>query len=257
MRTLIDFNADAGESFGRWRLGADRQLMPFLTSVNVACGWHAGDPMTMRESVRLAKEHGVAVGAHPGLPDLVGFGRRALALDPAEATAACLYQVGALQALAAGDGVGVAHVKPHGALYGMTMRDDALARAIVEGVMGIDPSLIIVLLAGPTADLASSMGARVAREAFADLEYDDAGHIIIERDPQAKDPEASAQKAIDILNGTVRTTSGKNIEVDADTVCIHGDRPNAVDIAVAIRARFAREGVTVRPMGDVLAARVV
>jgi 5-oxoprolinase (ATP-hydrolysing) subunit A len=254
MRTLIDFNADAGESFGRWGLGADALLIPHMSSVNVACGWHAGDPMTMRRSIRHAKQSGVALGAHPGLPDLAGFGRRAMALSPEEAATACLYQLGALTALASAEGVDIAHVKPHGALYGMTLRDPACTEAITKAVMSVDSSLILVLLAGPTADQARQMGARVAREAFADLDYDDNGHIIIEPDPQAKDPGRCAQQAIDVLNGAVTSTSGKRIDVDADTICIHGDRPNAVEIAKAIRDRFAAEKVTVARMAEVIAA---
>lgn len=252
MRRLVDFNADAGESFGRWKLGADEQLIPQMTSVNVACGWHAGDPATMLRSVRCAKRNGVALGAHPGLPDLTGFGRRAMALRPDEAAAATLYQLGALQAIAASEGVEVAHVKPHGALYGMTLRDPACTEAIVAAVRSVAPRLIMVLLAGHTAEHAAGLGARVAREGFADLDYDDDGHIIIEPDPQAKDPERCAQQAIDILGGRVTSVSGKQIDVDADTVCIHGDRPNAVDIAAAIRRRFEAEGVRVAPMAEVI-----
>jgi len=252
MRTLVDFNADAGESFGRWRLGADAELIPHMSSVNVACGWHAGDPTTMRRSIRYAKENGVALGAHPGLPDLTGFGRRAMALSPEEAATACLYQFGALRALADAEGVPVRHVKPHGALYGMTLRDPASTEAITNAIMAVDPALIVVLLAGPTAQQAREMGARVAREAFADLDYDDNGHIIIEPDPQAKDPERCAQQAVDVLNGAVNSTSGKRIDVDADTICIHGDRPNAVDIAKAIRSRFAAEGVRIATMDEVI-----
>ena len=252
MRTLIDFNADAGESFGRWRLGADAALIPHMSSVNVACGWHAGDPMTMRRSIRHAKENGVALGAHPGLPDLAGFGRRAMALSPEEAATTCLYQLGALRALASAEDVDVVHVKPHGALYGMTLRDPACTEAIASAVMAVDPALILVLLAGPTADQARQLGARVAREAFADLDYDDNGHIIIEPDPQAKDPGRCAQQAIDVLNGAVTSTSGKRIDVDADTICIHGDRPNAVEIAKAIRVRFAAEKVGVATMAEVI-----
>jgi UPF0271 protein len=252
MRTLVDFNADAGESFGRWRLGADAALIPHMSSVNVACGWHAGDPMTMRRSIRYAKESGVALGAHPGLPDLTGFGRRAMALSPEEAATACLYQLGALRALAAADGVDVRHVKPHGALYGMTLRDPACTEAITNAILSVDPALILVLLAGPTAEQGRKLGARVAREAFADLDYNDDGHIIIEPDPQAKDPGRCAQQAIDVLGGAVTSVSGKRIDVDADTICIHGDRPNAVDIAAAIRSRFAAEGVRVATMGEVI-----
>lgn len=254
MRTLVDFNADAGESFGRWRLGADAELIPHMSSVNIACGWHAGDPMIMRQSIRYAKESGVALGAHPGLPDLTGFGRRAMALSPEEAATACLYQFGALQALASAEGVTVRHVKPHGSLYGMTLRDPACTEAITNAVLSVDPELIVVLLAGPTAEYGKRLGARVAREAFADLDYDDDGHIIIEPNPPAKDPGRCADQAISILNGTVTTTSGKRIDVDADTICIHGDRPNAVGIATEIRRRFQAEGVRVAAMSEVITA---
>ena len=252
MRTLVDFNADAGESFGRWKLGADAQLIPHMSSVNIACGWHAGDPMIMRQSIRYAKQSGVALGAHPGLPDLTGFGRRAMALSPEEAATACLYQLGALQALASAEGVNVRHVKPHGALYGMTLRDPAYTEAIIHAVLSVDPELIVVLLAGPTAEHGKRLGARVAREAFADLDYDDDGHIIIEPNPPAKDPSRCAEQAIGILNGTLTTTSGKQLDVDADTICIHGDRPNAVDIAAEIRRRFEAEGVRVAAMNEVI-----
>ncbi|WP_314178480.1 LamB/YcsF family protein [Streptomyces winkii] len=254
MKTLIDLNADAGESFGRWRLGHDEELLPLVSSVNVACGWHAGDPAIMRRSVRLAGEHGTALGAHPGLPDLAGFGRRALALSPDEAADACLYQYGALRAFADAHGVRVTHVKPHGAFYGLTMRDPAVADAVADAVAGVDPDAVVVLLAGPTAERVAARGVRVAREAFADLEYDDEGRIIIEPDPPAKDPRACADKAADILNGHVTTVGGHRVEVDADTVCVHGDRPNAVDVATAIRERFTADGVTVEPMAAVLGA---
>jgi len=255
MKTLIDLNADAGESFGRWRLGDDEHLLPLVSSVNVACGWHAGDPATMRRSVELAKTSGTALGAHPGLPDLVGFGRRPMALSPSDAADACLYQYGALRGFADSLGVPITHVKPHGSLYGLTMRDPDVADAIADAVASLGGDLITVLLAGPTADRVAARGVRVAREAFADLEYDDEGEIIIEPDPRAKDVAACVDKAVGILNGTVTTVGGKRVAVDADTICVHGDRPNAVEIATAIRERFAAEGVTIAPMAEVLSRR--
>lgn len=253
MKKLIDLNADAGESFGRWALGHDEELLPMVSSVNVACGWHAGDPATMRRSVRLAGSGGTALGAHPGLPDLAGFGRRSMALSPQEAADMCVYQYGALRAFAEGAGVAVEHVKAHGALYGLSLREPEVAAAIADAVTA--RGMITVLLAGPTADRAQARGARVAREAFADLEYNDDGTIIIEPDPAPKDPQACADKALGVLRGSVRSTSGKEIAVDADTICIHGDRPNAVDVAEAITRAFAEEGVRMAPMADVLAAR--
>ncbi len=255
MKTLIDLNADAGESFGRWKLGDDAALIPQVSSVNVACGWHAGDPATMRRSVELATANGVALGAHPGLPDLAGFGRRSMALSPTEAADACLYQYSALRGFAEAAGARLAHVKPHGALYGLTLRDADVATAIAESVTRVDPDVLMVLLAGPTAERVLAGGYRVAREAFADLDYDDNGHIIIEPNPEAKDPSVCAQQAIDVLNGGVTSINGKALDVDADTVCLHGDRPNAPEIAREIRARFQQHSVRVAPMRDVLAAR--
>jgi 5-oxoprolinase (ATP-hydrolysing) subunit A len=243
VQTLVDLNADAGESLGRWRLGHDAALMEHVTSVNVACGFHASDPVTMRDSVRTAARTGTAIGAHPGLPDLVGFGRRRMALRPDEAAQIVLYQVGALQATARAEGVEVAHVKPHGALYGMALTDDEITAAITDAVMRLDPDLRIFWLAGPTADLARSLGAPVVREGFADLEYDDDGRIIVEPDPQAKDPEAVAQQAVDLLEGHVTSNSGRHLEVEVDTICLHGDRPNAVEVCEAIVRRFDDLGV--------------
>ena len=251
MRTLVDLNADAGESFGRWRLGDDERLIPLVTSVNVACGWHAGDAATMRCSVELAAEGGTAVGAHPGFPDLAGFGRRALAMTPREAADACLYQFGALRAVADSLGVPVRHVKPHGALYGLTLRDPAAAEAVADAVQSADPEVRVVLLAGPTADQVAERGYRVVREAFADLDYDDNGHIIIEPNPEAKDPQVCADQVMSILNGSVKSVNGTSVPVDAETICLHGDRPNAVEVAEAILDRCATGGVRRAPMVEV------
>lgn len=255
MKKLIDLNADAGESFGRWQLGDDARLLPLVSSVNVACGWHAGDPATMRRSVELAKAHGTALGAHPGFPDLVGFGRRAMMMLPQQAADACLYQLGALKGFADAHGVDVTHVKPHGAFYGLTLRDPEVTDAIAEAVTASGHGLIVVLLAGPTAEKVADRGVRVAREAFADLDYDDNGHIIIEPDPAAKDPRACADQAVAILAGQVTSTSGKPVPVDADTICVHGDRPNAVEIARTIRERFTAEGVAISTMTEVIDRR--
>ncbi|MEB3366715.1 LamB/YcsF family protein [Saccharopolyspora mangrovi] len=256
MRTVIDLNADAGESFGRWRLGDDARLIPLVTSVNIACGWHAGDPATMSRSVELARDGGTAIGAHPGLPDLTGFGRRAMALSPAEAAQACLYQFGALQAIAAHHGLTLAHVKPHGALYGLTIKDAAVAEAVVEAFATAAPGVRVVLLAGPVSERLAERGFPVVREAFADLDYDNAGHIIIEPDPKPKPPDACADQAEAVLRGEVRSVEGNPVQVDADTICLHGDRSNAVEIAEAIRGRFASAGVRLAPMTEVADARV-
>ncbi|WP_019854610.1 LamB/YcsF family protein [Actinopolyspora mortivallis] len=255
MRTLVDLNADAGESFGRWTLGSDEQLIPLVTSVNIACGWHAGDPATMYRTLSLAREAGVSVGAHPGMPDLAGFGRRAMALTPKEAAEACLYQFGALRGIADHVGVPVNHVKPHGALYGLTLRDEAVADAVVDAVATAAPDTHVVLLAGPTAQRVWDNGYPVVREAFADLEYDDNGHIVIEPVPRAKSPQQCAEQAMAILRGELVSMNGRTLDVDADTICVHGDRPNAAEIAETIRARFEEAGVETAPMATVLAKR--
>ncbi|RKT89140.1 UPF0271 protein [Saccharopolyspora antimicrobica] len=251
MRTLVDLNADAGESFGRWRLGDDARLIPLVTSVNIACGWHAGDPATMSRSVELALAGGTSLGAHPGFPDLVGFGRRALVMSPAEAANACLYQFGALRAIADAHGATIAHVKPHGALYGLTMKDEGVAEAVVEAIATAAPGVRVVLIAGPVADRLHERGFPVVREAFADLDYDDSGHIIIEPEPRPRSPQHCADQAIAVLRGEVTSAAGTAIAVDADTICLHGDRPNAVEVAQAIRDRFDAECVRLAPMAEV------
>lgn len=255
MRTLVDFNADAGESFGRWRLGDDENLIPLVSSVNVACGWHAGDAATMRRSVETAKAGGVAVGAHPGFPDLTGFGRRALAMAPQEAADACLYQYGALRAIADRAGVRVEHVKPHGALYGLSIRDERVAREIAEAMWAAAPDVAVVMLAGATADRFAGEGFPVVREAFADLDYDDGGTIIIDPASEAKDPQRCAEQAVAALRGEVASVNGQAIAVDADTVCVHGDRPNSVEIARAVRDRLVAGGVRISRMAEVVAQR--
>ena len=245
MRT-IDINADSGESFGRWRLGADEELAPLVTSVNVACGWHAGDPATMSHSIDLAGRFGLALGAHPGLPDLVGFGRRSIALTPDEAAQGVLYQYGALKALADAQGVPVTHVKPHGSLYGLLSRDDAAADAVADAVAAIDPNLLLVLEAGHPAQRQRDRGRSVVAEAFCDLDYSDDGHIIIDPESRRRDPTRCAQQAADILAGTVTSVNGVEISITAESICLHGDRPGAVDNARAVIERVRAEGHELR-----------
>lgn len=248
MTRTIDINADAGESFGRWPLGADVELAPLISSINVACGWHAGDPGTMARSVQLAKEHDLALGAHPGFPDLVGFGRRSMAFSPTEAAQAVLYQYGALRALADAAGVRVAHVKPHGSLYGLLSRDDDVADAVADAVAAADPELLIVLEAGHTAERQRERGHNVVPEAFADLEYTDDGHIIIDPENRKRDPQWCADQTGDILSGRVRSTTGVESALSAETICLHSDRPGAVENARAVIERVRAEGFEIRPI---------
>ncbi|WP_435203302.1 LamB/YcsF family protein [Janibacter sp. GS2] len=246
----IDLNADGGESFGRWKLGADEELAPLISSINVACGWHAGDPGTMARSVALAKQHDIALGAHPGFPDLTGFGRRAMAFSPAEAAQAVLYQTGALRALADQQDVPLRHVKPHGSLYGLLMKDDDVADAVADAVGELDSSLTLLLEAGDCAERQRARGHRVAAEAFADLEYTDDGHIIIDPSNQRRDPQWCADQAARVLAGSVVSAQGVETTIRADTICLHSDRPGAEDNAHAVVERITSAGWTIVPLHD-------
>lgn len=246
----IDLNADGGESFGRWELGADTELAPMISSINVACGWHAGDPANMARSVALARGHGIGLGSHPGFPDLTGFGRRAMAFSPEEAAQAVLYQTGALRAFADHQGVALQHVKPHGSLYGLLMKDDAVADAVADAVGTLDPSLFIVLEAGPCAERQRERGHKVAAEAFADLEYTDDGHIIIDPRNQRRDPQWCADQAGRALEGRVRSAAGVETSIRADTICLHSDRPGAEENARAVVDRITSTGWTIRSLRE-------
>jgi len=253
----IDINADLGESYGRWELGVDEQLAPLVTSVSVACGYHAGDAGTMRRACAIARESGVALGAHPGLPDRLGFGRREMAVAAADVFDYCAYQIGALQAIARCEGIRVEHVKPHGALYTMAARRPEILDAIVRCVLAVVPSLILVVLAGEQAGEAERLGARVAREAFIDLDYDDDGRLVLEARKQARSPDGVAQRARLAAEGRIVTVSGAEIPVSADTLCLHGDGPNVLDLARSVGAALRATGVCPRPLRDVLAARAM
>jgi UPF0271 protein len=253
--SLMDLNADLGESFGNWPMGDDEGLLPLVSSASAACGFHAGDPSTMRRSVQLARDAGVSLGAHPGFPDLLGFGRRELAATAAEIADYVTYQVGALSAFAQAEGVKLAHVKPHGALYPRAARDVAVAVAITDAMHAIDPGLMLILPPSPGAERAVAAGATVALEAYVDLDYDADGIVRLEKSIGPRDPEAVADRAVEIAGGRVTTDAGKVVEADFATICVHGDGPNAVGLAQAIRTRFAAEGIEVAPLARVLDAR--
>lgn len=250
---MMDINADAGESYGRWSLGNDEGLMDFVTSVSIAAGFHAGDPATMAHSVREAKRHGVQLGVHPGLPDLLGFGRRALAITPDEAADYCVYQLGAVMAFAAREGIAVEHVKPHGALYGMAAKDPELAVSIAQAVREVDNTLLLVLMDGLGAEAAEQTGIKVVREAFPDLDYEDDGTLIIERVKTQRDPDDVAERAIKMANGIIVTKGGLELPTKAQTVCIHGDMANAVRVARRVRECLEAEGISVAPMRSIAA----
>ena len=248
----IDLNADLGESFGRWTLGQDAEMMQSISSANVACGFHAGDPGVMRDTVRLAKAHGVAVGAHPGFPDLVGFGRRNMAASPREVEDLVIYQVGALAGIAAAEGVRLQHVKAHGALYNMAVRDRALADAIARGVAAVDKTLILLGL--PKSELlraGQAAGLPVAAEGFADRSYEPDGSLTPrDRDGAViHDPSAVVRRAVRMARDEVVTaTNGEDIPMYVRTICTHGDTPGAHELTRLLRAGLERDGVKVAPL---------
>lgn len=249
----VDLNADVGESVGPWPMGDDERLIPLVTSVNVACGAHAGDPLTIDRTVRTAAAHGVAVGAHPGYPDLVGFGRRDLDMAPDELEASLVYQVGAVAAFARAAGTQLRHVKPHGALYNLAAREPSVAATIARAVARVSGELVLVGLAGSALlTAASDAGLASAAEAFADRAYEADGTLRSRRRPGAllESPELAAAQALSIVrDGCVMSHDGQVVTVRADTICIHGDTPAAAEFAKAIRAALSSAGVTIVAFG--------
>ena len=248
--TRIDLNCDIGESFGAWTMGDDVGVMPWIASANIACGFHAGDFSTMQQTVLLAKRHGVAIGAHVSLPDLQGFGRREMRVGADEVRAMTLYQLGALAAFTRAAGVRVRHVKPHGALYNMAARDAALADAIARAVRDFDDDLILVGLAGSELPRAGERaGINVAHEAFADRRYQSDGSLTPRREAGAviEDVDAAVAQALAIATrGEIITRDGATIALRADTICVHGDRPDAAIFARRLRESLAAASVSVR-----------
>ena len=248
----VDLNCDLGESFGAYTIGLDDQVIPHVTSVNIACGAHAGDPSVMRNTVRCAHAAGVAIGAHPGYPDLMGFGRRALAMSPNDVYASILYQVGALAAFAKAEGAQLHHVKPHGALYNAAAKDATLAQAIAQAVKDFDDQLILVGLAGSESiTAAQNVGLRTASEFFADRAYQENSALVPRTLTGAVITDK--QKAIErtlraVKEGVVESENGTVIPIAADTICIHGDNPAAVAFAAEIHAALEAAGVTVRAL---------
>ena len=246
----IDINSDLGESFGAYTIGHDAGLMKSITSANVAAGFHAGDPSVLRETIRLAKANGVAVGVHPGFPDLVGFGRRELNVTPAEAEDLVLYQVAAVAGVAAAEGMRVQHVKPHGALFNMAVRNAELSAAIARAVAAIDRSLILFGLPGSEIlDAGRAAGLRVAAEIFADRAYERDGSLMSRRKPGAviHDANAVVSRAVRMVKErSVTASDGSLVPLDADTICVHGDTPGSDELAAMLRAGLEAAGVTVK-----------
>ena len=249
----IDLNSDVGESFGNYKLGLDNEVIPLISSANIACGFHAGDPTVLRRTVALAREHGVAVGAHPGLPDLMGFGRRAMDVSLSEIKDYITYQVGAVQAFAAAEGVKVQHVKPHGALYNMAVQNPAIWETVASVLSELDKDLILFVLGGDNKDEMRAMGAqygiRIALEFFADRAYNPDGSLVSRKTPGAvlKDHDLAAQRVLKMATeGKVMCADGSEIELPADTICVHGDNPAALQLVNKIRQSLTAAGVEIR-----------
>jgi 5-oxoprolinase (ATP-hydrolysing) subunit A len=247
--TSIDLNCDMGESFGAYTIGADAAVMANITSANVACGYHGGDPGVMRRTVRLAREAGVAVGAHPGFPDLLGFGRREMGMAAQDVEDMVLYQIGALAAIAKSEGLRLSHVKPHGALYNMAVTNKALAAAMARAVAAFDPGLIFFALPGSElARAANGVGLQVALEGFADRAYEPDGSLT----PRSRagavihDVDAVLARALRMVSdGIVIASDGSRLDMRIDTICTHGDTPGAQSLTRALRAGLERAGVSV------------
>lgn len=245
----IDLNCDLGESFGSYQMGNDEAILPLITSATIACGFHAGDPSVMRRTVENAIRHNVGIGAHPGLPDLQGFGRREIAISTQEAYDLVIYQIGALQAVAKSLGTTVRHMKAHGALYNMAAKSPDLAEAIVAAAKACDSDLIIVGLAGSAwVDAAKKMDMRIAQEVFADRRYEEDGSLTprSRMDALIEDQQEAVEHVIRMVrDGMVTTRQGTSRPIQADTICIHGDGAHAVEFAQAIRERFLKEGIAI------------
>ncbi len=246
----IDINCDCGESFGNWTLGRDDEIVPRVTTVNVACGFHAGDPVTMRRTIEIARTGGTVVGAHPGLPDLAGFGRRRMAITPEEAYASVVYQAGALKSLLAATGMELHHVKPHGALYLMLNDEKELAEAVARAITDVCP-LPKLYWPAPIEGLALPEAARragidVVPEVYFDLEYDAHGRLVLQRKKIAVDIGRLRRRVSQFVRtGRIDTVDGTTIEVAARSICIHGDGPNAVEVLTAVREVLEEEGVAI------------
>ncbi|NLS03937.1 LamB/YcsF family protein [Rhizobium sp. P32RR-XVIII] len=248
--TAIDLNSDLGESYSAWTMGDDQAMLSIVSSANVACGFHAGDPIGILKTVRAAAEKGVSVGAHVSYPDRVGFGRRDMDVTSAELIADVIYQIGALKGIAAAAGVAVGYVKPHGALYNRIAYDPKQGQAVIDAIKAVDPSLVLMGLANaPILNLAREAGLTVVAEAFADRAYTPDGQLLSRREPGAvlHDTQLIARRMLQLAHeGTLEAIDGTTIKIDAQSICVHGDNPSAVAIAREIRRSFEADGITVR-----------
>ena len=256
MGIRVDLNCDMGESFGNYKIGMDEDIVQYISSANIACGFHASDPLVMEKTIGLCRQAGVAPGAHPGFPDLVGFGRRQMKVTMPELRAMIIYQVGALKAFAEAEGLSLQHVKPHGAMYNMAGKDPQMADAICEGIAAVDPELILLGLSGSAFEgAAARAGLRFAREVFADRAYEEDGSLVARGKDGAMitDEQEAIRRVIHMVKDhKVTAITGKEIAVSPDSICLHGDSPKAVLFAKMIREELTREGIEIAPIAQVI-----
>ncbi len=253
----VDLNSDLGESFGRYTLGMDEEIIPLISSANVACGYHASDPVVMRNTVKTAKAAGIGIGAHPGFPDLMGFGRRNMAVSPDEAYAYTMYQLGALDGFLKAEGIRMQHVKPHGAFYNMAAKDYAMSEAICCAIRDFDSSLIVLALSGgELLHAAEDLGLKAAAEYFTDRAYEADGSLRNRRLPGAMitDEDEAIERTVRMIREhKVRTYDGQDLELAGSSICVHGDGAKALEFVRRIRARLEEEGIAIRPLAEIFA----
>lgn len=254
MKKFVDLNSDLGESFGAYKIGLDKEVLKYVSSANIACGWHAGDPVVMRKTVELAHKNGVGIGAHPGFFDIMGFGRRSMTISPDEMKQYTIYQLGALYGFVKATGATMQHVKPHGAMYNMAAKDGKLARAIIEGIWEVDRNLIVLGLAGSEmVNAAGEKGLKAANEVFADRAYNADGTLVARSLPGSmiEDKKIAISRVIRMVTeGKVTAISGEDVDIKADSICVHGDNPEAVDFVRLIREELAHAKVEIRPLHE-------
>ncbi len=255
----IDLNSDVGESFGNYKLGLDEEVIPLISSANIACGFHAGDPSVMRRTIRLARQNRVAVGAHPGLPDLIGFGRRYMEVSLEEIKDYVTYQVGAFMAFTKAEGLKLQHVKPHGALYNMAVQNIAIWEAVIQVISGLNKDIILFVLGGPGRKELEAMGThygtRIAFEFFADRAYNPDGSLVSRQEDGAviRDHESAAKRVLKMVTeGKVICKDGFEADLTGDTICVHGDNPSAVMLVKKIRETLLEAGVDIAAVGTSL-----
>lgn len=254
MNYYVDLNSDIGESFGAYTMGMDEEVIQYVTSINCACGYHAGDPLIMDKTVAMAKKHGVAVGAHPGYPDLMGFGRRKMDVTPEEARNYMLYQVGALSAFTQAHGMKLQHMKLHGGFYNTACNDEKLAKAILDAIEAYDKNLILMVLSGSyIAKEGKARGFRVSEEVFADRGYNADGTLVNRKLPGAfvKDPKEAIPRVVRMIKeGKVKAVDGTDIDIAADSICVHGDNPKAMEFVKSIRKGLEEEGIQILSVSE-------